>query len=260
MVTTSIGTPAVTARRERERMEANLYVGLSGQMALQKRMETVAHNVANAGTAGFRAEEVRFEALLSDASKDPTAFVSTGETFLSRRAGSLNETGNPLDVAIKGDAFLAIETPAGQVYTRDGRMKMGPAGELTTLNGYPVLDAGAAPIQLDPNGGQVQIAGDGTVTQDGRQLGALGLYAIEPNAKLTRFENSGVIPDIPAEPALDFTRVGVAQGFVEQSNVNPVAEMTKLIMITRAFEAMSASLAQQDEQQRTSIRSLGPGS
>lgn len=239
-------------------MEANLYVGLSGQMALQKRMETIANNVANLSTAGFRAEEVRFEALLSDASKDPTAFASTGETFLSRRAGALLQTGNPLDVAVKGDAFFAIETPAGQVYTRDGRLTMSPTGELQTLSGYPVLDAGGAPMQLDPNGGEVKIAGDGTITQDGRQLGALGLFTIDQNAKLTRFENSGVIPDIQAEPTLDFTRVGVAQGYTEQANVNPISEMNKLIMVTRAFEAVTNAMSQQDEQQRTSIRALGP--
>lgn len=239
-------------------MEATLYVGLSGQMALQKRMDTIAHNVANVSTAGFRAEEVRFEALLSEASKDPTAFVSTGETFLSRRAGALTQTDNPLDVAVKGDGYLAIQTPAGQVMTRDGRMQMGPEGELQTLNGYSVLDVGGAPIQLDPAGGTFKIAGDGTITQSDRQVGVLGIFTIDPNAKLSRFENSGMISDIPPEPALDFSNVAVVQGYVEQANVNPVAEISKLITITRSFEAVTNALSQQDEQQRTAIRSLGP--
>lgn len=241
-------------------MEANLYVGLSGQIALQKRMETIANNVANTSTAGYRAEEVRFQSLISDASKDPTAFVSTGESFLVRRSGGFTQTGNTLDVAIKGDAFLAIQTPAGQVYTRDGRMQMSEAGELQTLNGYPVLDVGGAPIQLDPNGGAVRIGADGTLTQNDRQLGALGLFQIAPDAKLTRFENSGVIPDVPAEPALNFAKIGVAQGYIEQSNVNPVSEITRLVMVTRAFEAVTNIMSQTEQQQRDSIRALGPSS
>jgi flagellar basal-body rod protein FlgF len=241
-------------------MEANLYVGLSGQIALQKRMETIANNVANTSTPGYRAEEVRFQSLISEASRDPTAFASTGESYLVRRSGGLTHTGNTLDVAVKGEAFLAIQTPAGQVYTRDGRMQMSEAGELQTLNGYPVLDAGGAPIQLDPNGGAVRIGADGTLTQNDRQLGALGLFTIPADANLTRFENSGVVPDVPAEPALNFAKIGVAQGFIEQSNVNPVSEITRLVMVTRAFEAVTNILNQSEQQQRDSIRALGPNS
>lgn len=241
-------------------MQPSLYVSLSGQIALQKRLDTIANNVANTGTAGYRGEEVRFETVLSEASRDPTAYSSTGETFLSRRNGGMVATGNRLDVAVKGDGFLAIATPAGQVYTRDGRMKMSEQGELQTLNGHAVLDAGGAPLQLDPNGGDVSIAPDGTVTQNGRQLGALGLFTISKDARLSRYDNSGVIPDVPAEPALDFSRNGVAQGFIEQSNVNPVAEMTKMIMVTRTFEAVSNAISQIDERQRDSIRTLGPSS
>lgn len=241
-------------------MQPSLYVSLSGQIALQKRMDTVANNVANAGTAGYRNEEVHFESILSQASREPTAYSSAGESYVSRRAGGFTETGNSLDVAIKGEAYLAISTPAGQVYTRDGRMQMNGQGELQTLNGHAVLDAGGAPIQLDPNGDQVKIAPDGTITQGGRQLGALGLYEIRNNAKLMRYENSGVIPDLPAEPALDFARNSVVQGSIEQSNVNPVSEISKLIMLTRTFEAITTALSQVDNQQRDSIRALGPTS
>jgi flagellar basal-body rod protein FlgF len=239
-------------------MQPTQYVSLSGQIALQKRLDTIANNVANVNTAGYRSEEVRFETIMSEASREPTAYSSAGETYLSRKHGGFNETGNRLDVAIKGDAFLSISTPVGQVYTRDGRMKMNEQGELQTIAGHAVLDAGGAPIQLDPNGGDVNIAPDGTLTQSGRQLGALGLFTISNDAKLARYENSGVIPDVPAEPALDFARNGVAQGFVEQSNVNPVAEITRLITVQRTFEAVSSTISSTDERQRDSIRALGP--
>lgn len=229
-------------------------------MALQKRMETIAQNVANLSTAGYRAEEVRFESILSDISQSPTAFASRGETYLSRQSGGFTQTENRLDVAIKGDAFLAINTPAGQVYTRDGRFKMSPEGELQTLNGHPVLDVGGAPIQLNPAGGDLKIAANGAISQDGQQVGAIGMFTIDPNAKLKRYENSGVIPDIAAEPALDFSKVGLAQGYIENANVNPVSEITKMIMVSRSFEAVTNAMKQADSQESESIRALGPSS
>jgi flagellar basal-body rod protein FlgF len=244
----------------RHAMQPSPYVSLSGQIALQKRLETVAHNVANAGTAGFRAEEIRFEAVLSEAARDPVAYASTGDTYLSRRSGSLAETGNPLDVAVRGNAFLAMATPAGQVYTRDGRLRIGAEGELQTLNGHAILDAGGAPMQLDPNGGEVKIAPDGAITQEGRRVGALGMFTLSNDATLTRYENSGVTSNIPAEPALDVSRNSMVQGFVEQANVEPVSEITKLITISRSFEAVTNALEQIDSQQRDSIRTLGPTS
>ena len=105
-------------------METSLYVALSAQMALQKRLDTIANNVANASTAGFRAEEVKFETYLSNASPDPIAFATEGKTYLSRQSGELVRTDNLLDVAVSGDAWMAIQTPAGRVYTRDGRLQL----------------------------------------------------------------------------------------------------------------------------------------
>lgn len=238
-------------------MQGNLYVGVSAQVALQRRLETIAHNVANVTTAGFRAEEVRFETALSRAGADPVAFAVAGPTYLSRRSGELVRTDNLFDVAVQGEAWLAMQTPAGQVYTRDGRMRMTSGGELQTLNGYPILDAGGAPLLLDPNAGPPRIARDGTVVQANRQIGAIGLFNIDNAAVLTRYQNSGVIPDRPATPVADFTRTGIQQGYVENSNVNAVMEMTRLITATRAFEMVSASLAASESSLQEAIRALG---
>jgi flagellar basal-body rod protein FlgF len=238
-------------------MQPSLYVSLSGQMALMRRLETIAHNVANSHTAGFRAEGIKFDELLSNKTANPTAFVSAGTTYISRETGEIMPTNNPFDVAVTGDAWLSIQTPAGNVYTRDGRMRMTPEGELQTLNGYPILDVGGAPIQVNPNGGAPQIASDGTITQGNTQVSALGLFTIPEDARLTRFENSGVIPDRAAEPALDFTRVGVAQGYVERANVNPVLEISKMIMIQRSFDAIAGSISKSEGTLDNAIRTLG---
>ncbi len=238
-------------------MQPSLYVSLSGQMAMMRRLDTLAHNVANVTTAGFRAEEIKFDQLISPKTDAPTAFVSAGSTYISRQAGEVVRTENPFDVAVTGNSWLGIQTPNGIVYTRDGRMTMTPEGDLRTLNGYPVVDVGGAPIQLNPNGGKPSIASDGTITQGQQQMGALGLFTIPEQANLARYENSGVIPDMAAEPALDFSRTGVLQGYIEQANVNPVSEISRLVQIQRSFDSISNSMTQSEQTLSSAIKTLG---
>jgi flagellar basal-body rod protein FlgF len=238
-------------------MQSNFSVALSAQISLQKRLDTIANNVANASTAGYRAEEVKFETLLSQASSTPVAFASAGQSYLSRTSGEMVRTDELFDVAVQGDAWLGIQTPTGAAYTRDGRFKMTPTGELQTLNGYPVLDAGSSPILLDPNGGPPRIARDGAITQNNRAVGAIGLFTIDQRANLRRYDNSGVIPDRPATAVVEFSKVGMQQGFVERANVNPVLEMSKMIMVSRAFDAVSSSLKESENSMEDAIKTLG---
>ena len=167
-------------------MSVSLDVALSAQLSLMKRLDTIAHNVANASTAGFRAEEIDFKQFVSSTTLDPTAFALAGQTYLSRASGPMIRTDGAFDVAVNGEGWLAIQTPAGVAYTRDGRMKMTEEGDLQTLNGYPVLDIGGAPLALNPNGGSPLIASDGMISQNGQQVGALGLFRIDPEAQLRR--------------------------------------------------------------------------
>jgi flagellar basal-body rod protein FlgF len=238
-------------------MQPSLYVALSGQIALQRRLETIAHNVANVSTAGFRSEEVKFSTILSRVPPDPAAFATSNGTYLNRNGGELVQTQDPFDVAVRGDAWIAIDVDGQQVYTRDGRMHMTPTGDLQTLNGNSILDVGGAPITIDPNGGPPQIAADGSIVQNNRPLGAIGLFTIPDEARLTYAGNSGVIPSLPAEPALDFTRYGLVQGFMERSNVNPVLEMTHLIAVQRSFEALTNVISTTESTFAEGIRTLG---
>jgi flagellar basal-body rod protein FlgF len=208
-------------------------------------------------TAGYRADGVSFEALMAKAGGSTVAFADKGTDFISRRMGGVSKTENPLDVAVQGDAWLAIKTPGGIAYTRDGRMTVNESGELTTLNGYSVLDAGGAGILVDPSAGPPDIARDGMISQKGSQVGALGLFTIDDDAKLTRYDNSGVMPDKPANPVLDFTANGVVQGFVEGSNVNPIMEMTKLIEVSRAFDGINAATEKSESSLTDAIKTLG---
>ena len=241
-------------------MRSNLYVSLSAQVALQKRLDTIANNVANMNTGGFRADGVTFQSVLSKAAEAPTSFVSSGNTFISRAQGSVTRTDNPLDVAVQGEGWLAIKTPDGTAYTRDGRMQITPAGELQTLNGYPVLDAGGASVLLQSDAGPPSIAADGMITQGGQQVGALGLYSIADGARLSRFGNSAVVPDVAPTPILDFAANSIEQGFSEGSNVNPVLEMTRLIEVQRTYDSVSNSNQTSESSLSDAIKTLGSNS
>lgn len=239
-------------------MASDVYVGLSGQIAMERRLHTVANNVANLATVGFRAEEVLFETLISDARSQETAFASAGGSFTSIRPGPVRPTGNPLDVAVVGDGWLGLETPAGPVYTRDGRMTMTEAGDLVSVTGYPVLDRGGGPIALNPGRGLPEIASDGTITQQGDRVGALGIFLIPPTAGLARFSDAGVMPDVEPVLADDLIVNGVRQGFVEGGNVNPVSELTRLVIIQRQFESLATALESREGTMRTAVQDLGP--
>jgi flagellar basal-body rod protein FlgF len=182
--------------------------------------------------------------------------VTPGDDYISRRSGGMTKTGNPLDVAVQGDGWLAIRTGAGIAYTRDGRMAMSDAGDLQTLNGNAVLDAGGAPIALDPTAGAPTISADGMINQGGRQISAIGLFAIDGDARLTRAENSGVIPDKPAVPIVDSTQNGLVQGAVEGSNVDAIREMTRLIAVTRTFDGVNTEVTQTEASLQDAIKSL----
>ena len=237
-------------------MQNNFYVGLSAQKSLMRRLDSIANNVANVSTGGFRAEEVTFSTALSDVNKDPVAFASAGQTYISTRPGDIVRTDNPLDVAVQGDAWLAIQTPAGTVYTRDGRMTMTAQGELQSVNGYPLLDVSGSPIRVEPDAGAPQIGRDGTMAQGKRSVGRLGLFVIEQKTNLTRFQGSGVIPDKPATPAVESAKYGVQQGFVERSNVNPVTEMSRMVLLQRTFDAVTAGIKDAESSQQEAIRNL----
>ena len=238
-------------------MQSGLYVALSAQVALQNRLETIAQNVANASSAGYRGSEMKFDAVLSNVTDPQVSFVSSGSGVIKRSSGELVRTGNPYDVAVKGDSWLSIASSGGQAYTRDGRLQMTSAGDLVTLTGAPILDTGGAAIQLDPTAGQPEIATDGTITQGGKRAGALGLFMLPRDTQLSRAGGSAFTSSVPGTPVVDSAANGIVQGFVEQSNVNPVVEMSRLIYIQRAFEGISATVQAAESSFKNAIQTIG---
>ena len=241
-------------------MQSGIYVGLSSQIALERRLTTIADNMANMNTVGFRATEVKFDEVLSRTGNElnsKTSFVSQGNDYLSTKVGELQQSGNPLDFAVKGDGWFALETPAGQVLTRDGRFTMAETGQLLSTQGYPVLDAGGGPIQLDRAAGPPTVGMDGRVTQNGRVVSTIGLFEADLSKGYLRYNNSGVLPTEAAQPVVDGPQDGVIQGFIEQSNVNAIAEMTQLIQVNRAFDGVASLLKTSEDTFGEAVKTLG---
>lgn len=238
-------------------MQAGLYVAISSQMALERRMNTLADNVANANTTGFRATEIKFHEVVSDTREAKVAFVSEGKEYLNTNNGGLKQTGNDLDFAIRGEAWFAIETPAGQVLTRDGRFSLTEAGDLVTVRGYPVLDGGGGPIQVDGNAGPLKLSSDGVLFQNGNAVAQLGIFDADLSRGFVRHDNSGIIPQLAPQPVVDRFDAGVVQGYTEESNVNPIQEMTQLITVTRAFESVNSLTRDTDTSFDEAMKTLG---
>jgi flagellar basal-body rod protein FlgF len=241
-------------------MQSGLYVGLSAQIALERRLNTISDNIANMNTAGFRSTEVKFDEVLSQTQNDnrtKIAFVSQGSDYLSTRNGELEQTGNSLDFAVKGDAWFQIQSPQGPVLTRDGRFSMAINGDLISTQGYPVLDSGGGPIQLDPTAGSPKVGIDGRITQSGRNVGQIGVFTADVSKGFYRTDNSGVVTTDPPQPVVDTMGIGVMQGFIEQSNVNAIGEMTQLIQVNRSFESISSLMSTSEDTFSQAMKTLG---
>jgi len=249
-------------------MENMLLIGLSRQMTLERQIDVVANNVANVNTTGFKADRSLFEEYLrSPAHEDNFAradrrvsFVQDRATFHDFSAGPSEQTKNPLDIAIDGSAFLAVQTPAGERYTRDGGLQINNQGQLVTAGGHPVLGA-SGPIVFQPTDKEINIAADGNVTViegSGRidsVRGKLRLVSFADAQKLVK-EGSNLYSAGQGVAAQPDAASRVRQGFIEKSNVNSVHEMSRMIEITRTYTQISALLQQQSDLHKSAIEKL----
>lgn len=231
-----------------------IYALLSRQAGLTQQVDVLANNVANLSTTGFKREGVAFAPHVErlDLPGGKLALSELRTSYTDFRPGPLQRTGNALDVAIDGEGFFAVETPAGVRYTRDGRFSPNAMGELVTVSGYRVLDEGGAAIFIPPETATIGVSSDGSLTaDDGRPLAVLGLHHL-PTGSPGRAAD-GLFAAADAQPAAE---ARVVQGFVEGSNVNPIRELTDLIEAQRAYERGRAMLDAEDERLRGVIDKL----
>ncbi|MFM2279613.1 MAG: flagellar basal-body rod protein FlgF [Pseudomonadota bacterium] len=220
-------------------------------------MNTIADNLANMNTVGFRATQMKFDDVMTRAEGTKVDYVSTGEEYLSTANGALVQTENPLDFAVRGDAWFSIDTPQGPALTKDGRFSVLETGQLVTLQGYPVLDAGGAPIQINGNAGAPTVSADGVLYQNNQPVATLGLFEANIGANFTRVGNSAIIPNEQPQPVVDRADIGVAQGYLEQANVNPIQQMTQMITVSRNFEYVTQLMRDSETSISDAVKALG---
>jgi flagellar basal-body rod protein FlgF len=249
-------------------MQNTLLVGLSRQVVLERQMDVVANNIANINTSGYKADRSLFqEFLATNAHEDNfvpsdrrVSFVQDRATFHDFSQGPSEETKNPLDVAIDGAGFLAVQTPAGERYTRDGNLQINNQGQLVTQSGYPVL-GNSGPIVFQQTDKAISIAQDGNVTVlEGTSRvdsvrGKLRVVSFVQAQRLVK-EGSNLYSAGEGNAAQADTTSRLRQGFVEKSNVNSVTEMSRMIEITRTYTQISSLLQQQSDLHKSAIEKL----
>lgn len=232
-------------------MRISSYLALSRQATLERDMSVIANNLANATTTGYRAERTVFDETLERAGRRSVAFVRDAAQARDLAPGPITQTGNPLDVALEGQGYLAFATPDGTRFGRGGHLGIDPTGRLVNAAGQPVLDESGNPITLPVEETAITISGDGTLGGRTGPLGRIGVFAFADERSL-RHSGDGLFaaPTPPLGPAAG-TRI--VQGALEGSNVQPVLEMTAMLASVRAFEGAQRLLDTEHELERQAI-------
>ena len=237
-------------------MDSGLYAAYTGLMARTQALDTAANNLANAGTGGFRAERDYFRGVLEDGSVANPAMASQvgssvngfgvlGGNRLDLSQGDIAKTGNPLDVALRGDGFFAIQAAGGKtLYTRDGSFSLSPSGVLQTAHGEPVMDVHGKSMTVPT--GVVRVSGDGSVsvsTADGNSavVGQIGVFSFADKASLHAESAGRLSADASAKPVASDALM--EQGAVEGSNEDAVHGTMQLVLVQRQAEMMQKALS-----------------
>ncbi len=234
------------------------YIGLTRMKGLADELRAVANNIANVSTTGFRAERLVFAEVLQAANVDGGALAMAAPRahVTDEAPGGFKATGGALDLAIEGDGFFQVLTPEGPRLTRNGVFSLGPDGAVINLDGHQLLDAGGGPLNLPPEAGSIAIGDDGTVAVDGLDIARIGVFTTEATDLVRQngvlFRSDGIVNEAPDARVL--------QGFIEQSNVDPVREMARMIEVQRAYELGQSFLDQENQRLSDGVQTLGRSS
>ena len=232
-------------------MDSGFYAACAGLRAQSQALEVAAHNLANLNTTGFRGQQASFQSLLAVAGSTVPNVLNRATnnygvlegTHLDLSAGTLERTGNPLDLGIEGRGFFAVQTSRGTRYTRNGSFHVSTRGELVTAAGERVLGETGV-IQVPP--GVLSISPDGTLSVNGAVAGKIRLAEFAPETKLISEGGSLLAaPDGSAQPA---PQSAVQQGTLESSNVNGVSAVVTLIGVQRQAEMLQRAMSLLDNE------------
>ncbi len=260
-------------------MHEGIYIAASGAFKAEQKLDVISNNLANLATTGFKRDGLAFREMIppftetaqlaASLNPQPTAFqpdpkvsyVGVNEMFTDVSNGILRQTGNSLDIALEGEGFFVVDTPHGQRYTRNGNFQLSGDGTLITHEGNKVLNRENKPIKLEAQGGALSINSSGGVAvtsgQKSTPVGDLQVVNFDDTTKLAK-EGEGLFriedASVQKQPAKN---VRTLQGFLETSNVNPLAEMSNMIITLRAFEAYQKIIKSIDEADEQAVNAIG---
>ena len=237
-------------------MIKGIYTSALGLIPLQKRLEVIANNLANVNTTGFKRDDaftnelISADSLFKNGSVDPSASDLKEQTYTDFSQGPLEQTSNPLDVALSGQGFFEVQTPNGAMLTRDGSFSLSIDGTLVTRNGDPVMGMNG-PIRISDvqkmQTSQLVIGPDGTVKAGNQIYGQLRIVTpanlsqlFKAGSNLYELNQGGTLE------VVDPASTNVRQGYLEGSNVNPIDEMVAMIQLQSNFQAGQKAIQTQD--------------
>jgi flagellar basal-body rod protein FlgF len=236
-------------------------IALSRLAAQQRVMDVIANNIANANTPGFKAERVQFGDWLTRQSagaprgERDIAYTQDRATWREQQAGTLTHTGNTFDLALTSDGFFTVNTPNGPRLTRDGRFGLMANGTIADSAGNAVLDTNGQPVVVSETDTHVAVAGDGTVSSENGQLGKIGI--VRPNDPMQLSAEGNTLFQT-ASPTAAVATPGVVQGSIEDSNVQPVLETTRMLDGLRQFQFITQFVQSESDRQQAVIDKLLP--
>lgn len=235
-------------------METSIFATLTRQSGLVREMRVIANNIANSNTTGFRQQGMIFSEYVQRSDIDSSVSMASariGNTSFAQ--GTLEQTGSRLDLAIEGDGYFLVETSRGQRLTRAGSFSSSAEGLMVTPDGYPVLDAGGAPLFLPPSIDSVTVGADGTLSAEGAPIGQVGVVRPLRPDRMTRDAGQLFEAADGFDPVENPT---VMQGFVEASNVDIVLQMARMVEVQRAYELGQSFMEREDERIRAALESI----
>lgn len=255
-------------------MSKGIYTAVSGAMAQNARLDTIANNLANVNTPGFKRDGQLFREYLTAYEKEPgtitvpripasiesfydvnggdKSYVDANGTFTDFSQGPMKQTGNKLDLAIEGDALFEVNTPQGIRFTRSGSFNIDSEGRLVTKQGFPVLRDGAgqdpAQREIRMTSGNISVTPNGEVHDGTQSIGKLSMISAGNKDALQKVGNSLYAVKDSIDPEMSVaSEFSIHQGFIETSNVNPIREMTDMITATRVFESTQKGIQAYDQ-------------
>jgi flagellar basal-body rod protein FlgF len=238
-------------------MDVASYVALTRQTGLNREIQSVANNIANVSTTGYQREGVVFAEMVESLPVEggSIAMTSARGRFTDQLQGALVPTGGTLDFAIEGDGYFTILTPQGERLTRAGAFTRDGIGQIVNMDGHPLLNDSGGPIVIPFEAEDIYLGPDGTISVDELPNSRIGL--VRPEDPTTVSREAGIMFRVDGEVVpLDPAEGQIVQGFVEQSNVNAVTEMSRMIEVQRAYEFGQKLLDQEDKRIREAVQVL----